>query len=219
MSTQTCLYTLTMNIKKTVNVSAPSKAHDRPLLQGSNRAWGSDYRGAPLSCFGKHWIKFLWKCRSPLCITITTDYSTQQQSYKFSFKTDDLSFRFLFWFLLSWPTFFLCIAALLFVRTLYIMFLSQDESGKQEGFSLSCRGCCMLCQTQLSRRGGKRLTPLWEHMEIFRGQCFRMQVEVGRGTSKNIWAWETAEQSKSKVISPGWQKDCVGLVCYSPRSQ
>lgn len=59
---------VSMHWQRTVNISAPPKAHDRPLLQGSNRAWGSDHRGAHPSRFGKHWIKFLWKCRSPLLL-------------------------------------------------------------------------------------------------------------------------------------------------------
>lgn len=92
MSPQICLYALIMKIKKTVSISAPAKAHDSPLLQGLNRAWGSDCKGAPSSCFGKYWIKFLWKCRSLLSITVAINYTTQWQNCKFSFKSDDLSF-------------------------------------------------------------------------------------------------------------------------------
>lgn len=81
-----------MRIKATVNISTPAKEHDSPLFQGLNKVRGSECKGTPSFCFGKFWIKLIWKCRSFLSITVAINYSTQQQNCEFSFKTYYLSF-------------------------------------------------------------------------------------------------------------------------------
>lgn len=92
MSPQICLNALITKIKETGNISAPAKAHDSPLSQGLNKTPGSNCKGVPSSCFGKYWIKLIWKCRSILSITVAINYNTRQQNCNFSFKTYDLPF-------------------------------------------------------------------------------------------------------------------------------
>lgn len=125
MSTQTGLYVLTMNIKKTVNISPPPKAHDRPYSKGWIEPEGQITEELLIPAL-ETLKKISLKVHS---ITVMTNYSTQQQSDKFSFETDELSFHFLFRFILSCMAYIFFVSSSSFICLFapYIfMFLSQD---------------------------------------------------------------------------------------------
>lgn len=118
MSTQTGLYALTMNIKKTVNISPPPKAHDRPYSKGWIEPEGQITEELLIPA-----LETLKK------ISLKVHSITVMTNYKFSFETDELSFYFLFRFILS------CMAYIFFVSSssficlfapYVFMFLSQD---------------------------------------------------------------------------------------------